>query len=229
MDGDRELLHKLLDGELPPEEAAALMERMNAEPLLREEFDLLGRAVSLLENSGRKAAPLSFTPEVMRALPEGTKESLPRTSRGRLPSRNDWKGFRDFFFRERMVRWNMAAALATVFLAVVILGGVLSYRKDMQSPYSNSSGSAVTARFKFYSPDAKRVSIAGDFNKWNIDEGTMKRRGKGTWTIEIPLTPGAYNYMFVVDGDVWVTDPEAEAYRDDGFGYKNSVVRVNSL
>lgn len=215
MDRDREIVHKLLDGELPPEEATALLERINSDPLLREEFDLLNRTVSSLENVERKAVPLSFASEVMRGLPAGTKITR--------------KGFKEYFFRERVIRWNMAAALATVFLAVVILGGVFNYKKDRQASYANSGGSAVTARFKFYSPEAKIVSIAGDFNKWNIDEGAMRRRDKGVWTIEIPLKPGKYNYMFVVDGDVWITDPDAESYRDDGFGYKNSVVRVNRL
>jgi 1,4-alpha-glucan branching enzyme len=54
----------------------------------------------------------------------------------------------------------------------------------------------------------------------------MKRQPDGLWTIDIKLKPGTYNYMFVVDGEMWVTDPDAGLYRDDGFGYKNSVVRV---
>jgi hypothetical protein len=214
MDKDRELIHKLLDGELPAEEARSLLERINSHPILKEEFALLKHAVSCLENSGRKAAPLSFASEVMSALPEA------KTGR---------KGLKDFFFRDRVIRWNMAAALAAVFVAVVILGGVFSYRKDRPVSYTNSGEFAVTAKFEFYSPDAKNVSVAGDFNRWSIDEGVMMRRDKGTWTIEIPLKPGTYSYMFVVDGNVWITDPKAGSYRDDGFGNKNSLVRVNRI
>lgn len=38
--------------------------------------------------------------------------------------------------------------------------------------------------------------------------------------------PGAYAYMFVVDGDPWVTDPFADAYRDDGLGHRNAALRI---
>jgi hypothetical protein len=32
--------------------------------------------------------------------------------------------------------------------------------------------------------------------------------------------------MFVVDGEVWVTDPRAERYVDDGFGMRNALIAV---
>jgi hypothetical protein len=32
--------------------------------------------------------------------------------------------------------------------------------------------------------------------------------------------------MFIVDGREWVADPNAPTVRDDGFGNRNSVMRV---
>jgi hypothetical protein len=41
------------------------------------------------------------------------------------------------------------------------------------------------------------------------------------------LQPGTYSYMFVVDGERWVTDPYASNFRNDGFGQKNAVLRID--
>ncbi|MBI5675590.1 MAG: isoamylase early set domain-containing protein [Nitrospirae bacterium] len=215
MDNDRELIHKLLDGGLPSDETAALMKRVNSDPDLLEEFTLLKEAVTVIEKSERKQASASFTSDVMRRLSSGAKAER--------------KGWRNFFFGERIFRWNMAYAAAALLLAVLTAGGIYNFRSGGQIPYSALDKSAVTVKFNFYSPDAKSVSVAGDFNKWRTDAGVMRREEGGIWTIKIPLKPGAYNYMFVMNGDAWITDPEAAAYHDDGFGYKNSVVRVDKL
>ena len=42
----------------------------------------------------------------------------------------------------------------------------------------------------------------------------------------IALRPGMHKYMFVVNGERWVTDPEAERYVDDGFGMRNAVIAI---
>ncbi|MBI2896254.1 MAG: hypothetical protein HYY06_22035 [Deltaproteobacteria bacterium] len=73
----------------------------------------------------------------------------------------------------------------------------------------------------------QHVQIAGDFNDWGARPALLRDEdGDGIWTASVPLSPGTYRYMFVVDGE-WVTDPAAEAYRDDGFGNRNAVLRVN--
>ena len=42
----------------------------------------------------------------------------------------------------------------------------------------------------------------------------------------VALRPGSHKYMFIVDGERWVTDPGAERYVDDGFGMQNAVITV---
>jgi hypothetical protein len=32
--------------------------------------------------------------------------------------------------------------------------------------------------------------------------------------------------MFVVDGEKWITDPQADRYVDDGFGMRNAVLSI---
>lgn len=215
MDNDRDVIHKLLDGGLSPDETAAIMKRVDSEPGLREEFTLLKQTVNIIEKSERKHASASFTSEVMRRMPSSAKAEK--------------RGWRNFFFGERIFRWNMAYAMGVLLLSVMIGGGIYNLRSGGQIPYSALDKSAVTVKFNFHSPDARSVAVAGDFNKWNTDVGVMKREDGGVWTIEIPLNPGTYNYMFVMNGEAWITDPGAVAFRDDGFGLKNSVVRVDKL
>jgi len=46
----------------------------------------------------------------------------------------------------------------------------------------------------------------------------------GEWSVRVALAPGQYRYMFVVDGNRWIPDPNAVASQNDGFGGKNSVL-----
>lgn len=203
------LIHKLIDGEFSQDEEKAVL----SDPALKEDLDSLRETIRFVENCERKAAPPSFASEVMRGLKPHTE--VKRDS------------FRHFFFRKRVFRWNMAAAVAALF-AVTAVGGMIFYMQKTEKgiPSLNQGVQMVTVRFEFYSPDAKSVSLAGDFNKWSVDEARMRKQGSGVWTIEIPLKPETYSYMFVIDGTVWAADPDADSFYDDGFGNKNSVVRV---
>ncbi len=51
----------------------------------------------------------------------------------------------------------------------------------------------------------------------------MRREG-GAWVIQLMLPPQTYEYMFVENGQEWVTDPLATQTRDDGFGRRNAVL-----
>ncbi len=213
-DRNREIIHRLLDGDASPEEQQALMDRVMADRALKDEFDGLTKALHAVAASGRKPAPPFFTAEVMRRL-------SPRSAgfAGRV---------RDFLFRGRMLQWNMATALATagvVVVAVALAVRVSHPPVETASVQQQERVAAVT--MNFYAPEARHVAVAGTFNKWKVDANVLTKQENGLWTISIPLKPGVYTYMFIVDGKAWVTDPNAESYRDDGFGYKNSVMRVN--
>jgi hypothetical protein len=211
----RDIIHQLLDGDGSPEEQERLKAQIEADPALKQEYDNLAEALRTVETSERKPAPAFFTAEVMR----------------RLPSRKATFGrrIRDFLFKSRMLRWNVATALATVGLVLLALMQVIQLQhRSVETAVVQPQERVVTVRMNFYAPQAHQVAVAGTFNKWKVDTDVLKRRDGGVWTIDIPLKPGIYTYMFVVDGKAWVTDPNAEAYRDDGFGYKNAVLRVKT-
>lgn len=208
------IIHRILDNECGPEERQALKDEVAADPLLAGEFDAMARAVDSVKR-GHIPAPAFFTSEVMKKLPE---------PRQRLVGR-----IQDFLFKGRIVRWNMATAIGA--LAMATLAVVLLLRLNERPAETAGAGRAdntVTITMNLYAPDAHRVTVAGTFNKWKTDADLLRKGKNGYWTISIPLEPGDYSYMFVVDGSAWVTDPNAESYRDDGFGYKNAVLRVKT-
>lgn len=82
----------------------------------------------------------------------------------------------------------------------------------------------VTFSLSGYS-DAKKVILAGSFNKWNEHKEEMKFQN-GTWTSTLNLPGGKETYKFIIDGK-WITDPKNPIKEDDGSGNINSVMFVH--
>jgi hypothetical protein len=92
---------------------------------------------------------------------------------------------------------------------------------------SNVSTPVIYVQLAFADKNAKSVTVAGDFNDWDAEATALRDTdGDGVWTGLIALRPGMHKYMFVVNGERWVTDPEAERYVDDGFGNRNAVIAI---
>ena len=88
--------------------------------------------------------------------------------------------------------------------------------------------SEIPVRFVLPATGAHSVVVAGDFNAWRTDATPLvDDDGDGVFVGTVSLAPGTYDYMFVVDGERWVADPYASQYRDDGFGQRNAVLRLN--
>lgn len=83
----------------------------------------------------------------------------------------------------------------------------------------------VYVRFELVAPEARAVSLAGDFNGWAPDVIQLSRSPNGAWVTTVPLRVGEHRYQFVVNGERWLPDPATEAV-DDGFGGRNSVIVV---
>jgi len=84
----------------------------------------------------------------------------------------------------------------------------------------------VPTQFVFESTEAKKVSVVGEFNDWEVDELPMTRVRDGVWTTTVPLAPGRHVYAFVVDGTLLVADPRAPKSGDADYGREGSVVMV---
>ncbi len=74
--------------------------------------------------------------------------------------------------------------------------------------------------------NADHVHVAGDFNGWQATT-PMKRQKDGSWRATVELEPGrAYQFRYLVDGNVWVNDEAADEYVPNPFGADNCVVRT---
>jgi hypothetical protein len=88
-----------------------------------------------------------------------------------------------------------------------------------------AAGSGVS--FAIDAPGASRVSLVGDFNNWDPAATPLARSADGTrWEAVLPLSPGRYQFTYVVDGSRWVRDPRLPQATGDDFGQPTSVITI---
>jgi len=85
--------------------------------------------------------------------------------------------------------------------------------------------STKSVTFKLTAPKAKKVSVAGTFNNWDVKSHLAKKDSKGNWAAKISLKPGRYEYKFVVDG-AWMNDPCCKNCVCNSCGSQNSLLEV---
>lgn len=222
----REELHRVLDGE---DEADALPADLRREV---EAWRSLFREMRAGRASGA---------------PAGTADRVLRAVAGERP-RSAWRRFLEWWLEPRTVRLSPIAGLATAAAVLIAALALPSPWSDGEAPASGEpvvatsegagsgeaamggpgapSAAPVYVQFLFRAPGARSVALAGDFNEWRPDVALQDPDGDGVWAARVPLRPGVHEYMFVVDGEEWVTDPQAERYAEDGFGNRNAVVAI---
>jgi hypothetical protein len=123
-----------------------------------------------------------------------------------------------------------AAAALVLFLArsqPVFEGQIAENPAPNMHAVAAEPASIIYVQFVFANGGARTVTVAGDFNAWDVSATPLTDTdGDGVWTGRVALRPGVHKYMFVVDGGQWVTDPQADSYVDDGFGMRNAVLSV---
>lgn len=84
-------------------------------------------------------------------------------------------------------------------------------------------------RYGFYYnfPDAKVISVIGDFNDWNPAKNLMHKTEEGIWYTEIELLPGQYRYKYLIDNTIRLNDPCANLYMPDEKGELASLIIIN--
>ena len=82
------------------------------------------------------------------------------------------------------------------------------------------------ADFFCHAPEAKQVSILGDFNNWNPDATPMVRQPDGCWMVSLELRHGYHEYVFLVD-DKRVLDPKASGRTRDAHNQPVSLVAIS--
>ena len=147
--------------------------------------------------------------------------------------------------RPRTLRVSPLAGLAAAaaIAAVVALGPAVPRERQEAASQVAAANDTPTAgavpsslvprdpslvQFVLVAPDARGVSLVGDFNDWDVAATQLRPAAAGgVWTIEVPLAPGRHRYAFVVDGKRWLADPAAPRAVDDDFGTPSSVVTIS--
>lgn len=186
-----------LDGELP-------LEALSAED--RAAAEMWARALEELRGTGAETAPPWLEDAIMADVAQATP-----------PRRAPWL-VRPVTVRLTPLGGLLAAAAVAFLLLIPRFGG---------TPGPAEDGTAVYVQFVLEAPGARSVAVAGDFSGWQDRYSLEDVDGDGVWTGRIPLVPGIHQYMFVIDGVDWVTDPHAQHYADDGFGNRNAVIAVD--
>ena len=71
------------------------------------------------------------------------------------------------------------------------------------------------------------VSVAGDFNGWQVGAWSLEPiAGSTLWGTKRDVPPGRHGYKFVIDGTDWRSDSGNPHQAPDGFGGHNSVLEI---
>jgi hypothetical protein len=193
------LLHRVLDGDSPSDDLT---------PSQREQFAALQRAVRLLAEAPAASVAARVMAEVRRP---------PRSLGQRVAL---WLTERHAVTISVRPVWSLALAAALAAIAVIPARGpgpVLGEQEGI-------------AQFVGRFPGAKSVEVVGSFTDWRPGAVVLRDDDHdGIWRASVVLPVGEHEYMFVVDGERWITDPLAGRYLDDGFGRQNALLFVRAL
>jgi 1,4-alpha-glucan branching enzyme len=81
--------------------------------------------------------------------------------------------------------------------------------------------------FSIEAKDAKKVTVAGDWNKWSVKASPLKKLKDGTFkgTVDLPKDK-TYQFKYVVDGN-YVNDNQADEYVWNDFASsENGVIKL---
>ncbi len=215
--GDDLLAQRFVDQELTSDERVRCIGRLGRDDAFRRRVLALEQVSLAAAQAPRPTLPAGFVAGVLRQV-----ESTPPL----------WRRVAKALWQPRPLQWNVAGA-AAVAAALLLAGGVVAWlAAGSRGPAPTvatgrgAEAAPVLVRLVVLRPDARRVEVAGDFNGWNPAQTPLQQLANGAWTVTLPLEPGRYNYMFVVDGTTWVDDPFAPEQADDGFGARNAVLDV---
>jgi hypothetical protein len=204
------LIQRFVDNELTASEQAEFVEAVRADPAFGRTVERTVQTVRTSEALPREHASGHLVARVLQALPAARRSRWDAMKTAWLPPG---------------LNWNLAQSVAMACLVAVLAWQVGRVTAPRTEPVSAGS-EPVTVRLVMVHPKAESVSVAGDFNGWHPDATPLRRSADGYWSVSLPLKPGRYHYMFVVDGEEWVTDPFATDVSHDDFGADNAVLEV---
>ena len=121
--------------------------------------------------------------------------------------------------------------MVVVASALLLAAGSCSYiDKSVESPVFEGG----QVEFRYPSPYAKTVQVAGDWNNWGAGDAEqgevlvgLMEKGKGDiWSLTQELLPGRYRYYFLLNETQRILDPANPRVADDPWGGKANLLIV---
>ena len=249
----KKLLNPYIDKMLDAESARQVEEHLKSCPACYQEYQGLQKIEKALGSFSLKTAPADFTQKIMTKISQ--EEIQMQTSWLDRIKRQVF--IPDLSFSSLFLSLpSLFLSFLRLFLALPSL--FLSFPRKRESIFPfRLAGITVTAALVIFlaftfifntsdrpsicsaevqfclrindSNELHTVAIAGDFNGWDPQANTLQDPdGDGIWTATLRLPPGRYEYMFVVNGEKWLPDPNAIHYVKDGFGSKNAILEINN-
>jgi len=120
---------------------------------------------------------------------------------------------------------------ASLVAVCLILSGSLFLNtwSHRQQPTMSTEqlASRIPVVFRFQAADARSVAVMGSFNHWDPKGYEMMQDPEtGNWMLQVELSPGKHDYVFLVDGKTIAPDPQADISKADDYGHRNSILFV---
>ncbi|MGB2982271.1 MAG: isoamylase early set domain-containing protein [Candidatus Bipolaricaulia bacterium] len=153
--------------------------------------------------------------EVKAAAPrlDGLEDRIVAELGDRLPRLRfaDW--LKELVAPTRTGRLGQIAVLGATAAVFLIAGTLITQNRPLGPTLEPAFASRASHEILFVVPalDAGSVAVVGDFNAWEATPLSDDNQD-GIWTASIPLSPGRYEYAFVIDGRWWGQDPLADEY-----------------
>lgn len=233
----QELLRKYLDDELSASEEKEALYTIADDSELRSSlrFELFLRQSFSDPSFERKSFDVTegFSDKVMMEIDQLEEQPQEVEQTAYVPDILSWL---QSIFTPR--NYQLSPALIGFAVTLVILipalslyldqpgtDAIIQNNEEVTTQTVSDSQELVWVRFIYVDENANEIAIAGDFNDWQPYKLTEQQvNGKDVWTGFFAMPRGENKYMFVVNGENWVTDPLATMYEDDGFGNKNAII-----
>lgn len=76
--------------------------------------------------------------------------------------------------------------------------------------------------------EAQKICLVGEFNQWDTEATPLRKLKNGSFTTDVELKRGRdYQFRYLIDGNRWENDANADGYVPTPFGdAENSVINI---
>lgn len=220
-----ERLHQFLDGDLNDSEEREMLSMLAEDSELREMFRFersLNHSFRDEPNPDSFQVPVDFTDSVMNKIQQSS------ANKGKSIPTKPASIFKLFASPVYAAAAVLLLSLGFGYLFSLQQGVDIGLTENDFTPTTqvvSERESEIWIRFVYFDESAETMEVAGDFSDWDPIPLDKEYIGDSqVWTGLIPVTRGEHRYMFVRDGEDWLTDPLAAVQQDDGFGNQNAVL-----